>query len=244
MALILGAVAASGVLASRLLLLCRVRSLPLRYGLTVTIAYACFFLLIRLWLRFIAKQIEAQRRGYVETSSSSHRVVDALDASGIPSSGSNASATSPYGGGTSGGGGASGLFDEPAPSPSYVEAEAGAKKALGLFDIDDGAIVLIALAALAAVLLGAGVYTVWQAPLILSEAAFEILLASSLLRPSRRLEARGWASGVFSATILPAGIVLAVAVAFGFVVQKYCPGVGRISQVPACIRMLDEPPAR
>ena len=97
---------------------------------------------------------------------------------------------------------------------------------LGL-DSDEGLVILLVLGLLLVVLFGAGASVIYDAPAILGEAWLEVVLASSLVGPSRRLAARHWAGGVFRATIVPFGLVFLLTGVFGWAVHAYCAGAPR-----------------
>jgi len=70
---------------------------------------------------------------------------------------------------------------------------------------------------------------VWQAPVILPEAAFEALLAAGLVKAARRSEARGWTRGVLKSTVIPFALVLAAASFAGWAAQRACPQAVRLT---------------
>jgi hypothetical protein len=198
MGLIFAGTVATAVVVSRLLLTVGVQSLLLRYALTVIGAYALFFVLVRVWI------------GYVTRIGPRDVGLDLPDV--IPTGGGGASGFQP-GGGQSGGAGASGSFDDAGAVPV---SEAGGGGADGgsvgggrgsgdwfTFDLDDGIVLVIALLLLVSVLGGTAIWLIWQAPVILPEAAFEALLASGLIKAARRGDARGWARGVLKSTVIP-----------------------------------------
>jgi hypothetical protein len=99
-------------------------------------------------------------------------------------------------------------------------------------DVDgEGAIILIVLGIAVAALLGVGIYLVYQAPLILGEAAFQGVLAGSLVRATRRMDAPGWAGSVLRSTFVPFLIALAVAALAGGVCDWLCPEARKLSEV-------------
>jgi len=75
------------------------------------------------------------------------------------------------------------------------------------------------------------VWLVWQAPVILPEAAFEALLASGLIKAARRGDARGWARGVLKSTLIPLVLVLAAASFAGWAAQRACPPATRLTDI-------------
>jgi hypothetical protein len=126
-----------------------------------------------------------------------------------------------------------------APSPSdgaAVHLQGGGGDDLSdlVPDLDeDFGFALLALVALVA--LGClGGYLVYAAPTILAEAAFEGLLASSLIPATRRGEATGWVRGALRATAMPFALILMVAVGFGWVAGRACPEARRMVDVVAC----------
>lgn len=105
-----------------------------------------------------------------------------------------------------------------------------AGKAGDIFDWDAG-IVLTAFALLVLVVVGVGIYLVYAAPSLLTEVAFEAVLASGLVNATRRMHSFGWVGGAFRATMLPLILVLAMTLMFGLVAWHYCPKATKISEV-------------
>jgi hypothetical protein len=52
---------------------------------------------------------------------------------------------------------------------------------------DEGAVLLILFTLLLLVIMGGGIYLIYEAPVILSEAAFELVFASSLIKRAKKL---------------------------------------------------------
>jgi hypothetical protein len=90
---------------------------------------------------------------------------------------------------------------------------------------------VIALLVLVACLGGAAIWLVWQAPVILPEAAFEALISAGLVRAAQRGDARGWARGVLRATLIPFLLVLLAATFVGWAAHRTCPGAMRLADV-------------
>ena len=225
MGLIFVATVAAAVLTSRVLLGLGVDSLMWRYGVATAVAYLVFFAFVRAWIF------------YVTRLAPSHADIDPSDAwslghrpdSGLPFHG---------GGGQSGGGGASGTFDSSVDEPPVLRTTGhigGGGKGGGAdwipFDLDDGLVFVIALLVLVACLGGAAIWLVWQAPVILPEAAFEALISAGLVRAARRGEARDWARGVLRATLIPFLLVLLAATFVGWAAHRACPGATRLADV-------------
>jgi hypothetical protein len=222
MLLILTGSCLAGVVASKLLFLAHVTSIPLRHALAVVASYLAFLGLVRLWLAYIR---------WTPTLSSVDLPLD------LPWSGRGGGQTFGGGrGGRFGGAGAQGSWgDTPQPATSSV-AGVGAPRASSStgsrwlsgwgFDVDldeKALVILLAFAALVLAVLGSGVYMIWNAPSILGDAAFQVALSAGLIRASRRLESMGWVGGVCRRTWIPFAIVFTLAVAFGLVVRAYCP---------------------
>lgn len=189
MSLILMATALTGLLATKVLLMLQVENIVIRYPLAVICAYLAFFLFVKLWLAYITAS---------EGFRGSDLVSDVLpDLSGAVPGGNTDIPGFSGGGGGSGGGGASASFDGGgAPARSVLSSgssggsgigEAAGDAVSGIFDSDEGIMVLIVLGVLLAVIFGAGIYLIYIAPHILSEAAFDFLLGSSLLRSYRKV---------------------------------------------------------
>jgi hypothetical protein len=218
MSLILASVLGTGVIASKVLRgVLHMRSMALRYALAVGLSYVVFFALVRLWLWYVdaSGRPAPGRRDVADTADGVDAAIDLT-----PDGPWSAS-----GGGGGGGGGSSsrgGLLD-------------------GL-DIDGEGLVLSVLGLLLLVLCGAGIYLIWEAPVILSEAAFQMVLATSLSRRARLMDKPDWSGSVLRATIWPFLGVLALATLLGAVAQGTCPGAVRLADVvPHC--MVEPPPA-
>jgi hypothetical protein len=205
MTLILVATAAAGALFSKLLLLLGLRGLGPRWALAVVAAYAAFFGLVRLWVEYTrsgggSALEEADVSGLLDVAD--------LAADGTRAAARGLRAVRASSGSSSGSGG--GLLD-------------------GL-DADEGGLILLVLGLVLVVLLGAGAWLVVQAPAILGEAAFEVLLAAGMLRSVRRAEAAGFVDSLWRGTRWPFLIVLLSAVAAGLVVQRLCPAATKLSE--------------
>lgn len=252
MLLIFSLMILSGVSVSKLLLEFGVRSMPIRYAIAVGVAYGVFFLLVRLWLWYIGiAGTKARQRQHSSSDRSSGGSSSSPDINiDFPSGGGKGSSWGGFGGGKSGGGGASDSWGQPAflaSDQSYSSGGSGSgwfsggssKSSFGLGDLnldggDDGClgvIVLLLLAALLFAIFGAGIYAVYQAPTILAEAAFQAALASGLIRAAKQMERGDWAGSVFKKTIIPLVIILALAVAFGWAAQRYCPAATKLAEV-------------
>jgi hypothetical protein len=245
MSLILVATVCSGLLATRIMLAMHLENVLLRYPLAVVLAYLVFFVSVKLWLRYIAP-VPAQQNVHNDSPDFGDVLPDMPIS--FPSDGSI-----PFhvGGGGFDGGGASDSFGDVgsavANSGSDIfsggidtggsigdavgDVVGGVAEGLG----DEGGLVVIVVlavfAAATAVLVGASVYLIYEAPFILSEAAFEFILAAGLVRGARRIDSVDWMGSVFKTTGIPFIVTLALATLAGYLMHQYFPEVTRISEL-------------
>ena len=233
MGLMFAGTLAAALLTTRLLLLAGVHSLIVRYALAVVGGYLVFFVFVRGWIFYVTR-LRPGGPG-----------LDVPDVSGGFGGGGGGGGSAPgfhAGGGHFGGGGASGSFDEAPVFRTVADAGGGgggggsggggggSKWSFSL-DLDEGIWIVIALLVLVACLGGAAIWLVWQAPLILPEAAFEALLAAGLVKTARTSEARGWMRGVVRSTAIPFVLILAAAIFLGWAVHHACPAAIRLADV-------------
>jgi len=245
MSLILVATVCSGFLATRIMLALHLENVLLRYPLAVVFAYLVFFVSVKLWLKYISP-VPAQQKIH-DNSPDLGDVLPDMPIS-FPSDG-----TMPFHGGGGGfdGGGASDTFGEAGTAFSGSSSDiisGGIDTGSGIGDAvgdvvggvaeglgDEGGIVVIvvfaALAAIMAVVIGAGAYLVYEAPFILSEAAFEFILAAGLVRGTKRIDSADWMGSVFKTTSVPFIVTLALATLAGYLMHQYFPEVTRISEL-------------
>ncbi|HTG00359.1 MAG TPA: hypothetical protein VK654_07195 [Nitrospirota bacterium] len=245
MMLILGATILCGVLFSKLLLLAHVHNMVIRYPLAVLLSYAAFFIFVKLWLYYISSSAAGKQ------DTAGNIVSDLPDLSNLSASTSEPPVFS-GGGGTSGGGGISAAFNGPADAGHQVlstatvssESSSGAADAAGsalsgIFDGDDG-VVLVAIIVLLAAVVGSSLYLVYDAPHILADAAFNFLLASGLIKRYKTMTQPEWVGSVFKATWLPFFAVMAIATGVAWFLHSRYPQVTKLSDffAPLVQRML------
>jgi hypothetical protein len=237
MFLILSATVISGVVCSKVLSLLDVSRMSLRYGIAIIFSYLLFFLFVKLWLSYIG--IGRLFRSKKDKGKGGSSWGDLIPSYGGSGSGSGAPRFSGFGGGASGGGGAEGAFAEGNPSVavpvgvgSNPVVSAGSKGGGGsLLDgfssVGDGdflkmlAIILLVALVLSVVIVGA--YLIWCAPIILSDAAFHVLLVAGLHRRVKRVRESNWEMSILKATWWGFLLILLAAIAFGIVAQRYNP---------------------
>ncbi len=242
MMLILSATVISGVICSKLLSLLGVTRMPVRYAITIILAYLLFFLFIKLWLLYIGVgRLARMKKGKGGGSSGWGDLTPSFRGSG---SGSGAPRFAGFRGGASGGGGSGGAFTESNPTvampvgtgsdPGVAAGSHGGGGSFldGIADIgDEGILKLLAIILLIVLVLAVvavGVYLIWCAPAILSDAAFHVLLATNLSRKMRRVKEGNWEMSIFKATWWGFLLILLAAIAFGYVAQLYNPAATTI----------------
>jgi len=203
-----------------------------RYLIAVAFSYALFFLFIKLWLIYISPPKPKPRlpsRDFGNAIDIGNLSLDVAPESTIVGD-------QVFGGaGDFGGGGATDLWGgdtSPAiiSTPSSGRGSGGGGGSSFDFDLDEG-IVLIVLALLVLSIFGAGAYLVYAAPEILSEAAFQALLAAGLIKASKKMDGSGWMGSVLKATWIPFVIVLVMTGIFGMVAQTYYPHAARLADI-------------
>lgn len=245
MSVILAAVIASGVLASKCLLELGV-SLRFRYPLAVLLSYVVFLLLIRVWIWYVwlrgGGRAKSGNPGF-DWGGGSGSSGSSFSFGGSRSGGSGTSGGfSGYGGGDSGGGGATSSWEgneaaavvaTPSSGSSGAHWWSGKLGGSGGSGDDNGWLVVLLLAALVACILGGGIYLVVAAPHILPEAAAQVLLAGTLTRVSKEHH-HNWMLGVLGSTWIPFVIVLSLAGALGWEAHRYCPSAPRLIDLLSC----------
>ncbi len=229
----------AGLLVSKLLLIMHVYNMLIRYPVAVICSYLAFFGFVKLWLVYLSSSAGSRSLVNNDSNSSDWSITDLpID---LPSSGGPSFSA---GGGSFSGGGASASFDSMAEAPAQVftagasdsdggvvssVADGVGDAASGIFD-DDGA-VLIILGILLALVFGAGIYLIYQAPVILSEAAFQAVLSTSLLRSMKKMSHPDWVGGVLRTTILPFAGVMVISVATAWVIHSAHPETTKMTEV-------------
>lgn len=237
MALILSAVIASGVLASKLLLDLGVHSMRLRYPIAVLGSFLVFLLLVRIWIWYVCR---------VKNRALSITNID--NAGNIQigwGGGSGAGNAQPFafGGGSSGGGGASDAWGENDVASSGGSSSFSTGGIGSSFDIDlgDDGVILALLAALALSIVAAGGYLIYVAPSLLPEAAWQALLASSLTQVTKRIDHQDWLASVMRATSIPFIVVLVFASILGWVAHRHCPTAVKLHEALFCVASIEAP---
>ena len=201
MVLLLAATGGAGFLASYGLLQLGVDRMALRYPLAVGIAYLVFFLLLRLWLALPRDPVDYGLDGLDLAADVGNAGLDTLGSVGRPST----------------------------PMP-VASRSGGPSLDIGVPDLDEG-IFLIVLAAVAAVILGAAIYVVYVAPLLLAEVLVDGLLLVGFYKKLKGPEPEHWALCAVRRTWIPALIVAVTFFFAGVVFQDLAPEARSIGGV-------------
>ncbi len=241
MFLILSGVFCAGLLCSKLLLELHVRSMLIRYPAAVLFSYVSFFGLVKLWLIYLTSS-SGRKNSLVESGSGGGDGILSDLSLDLPGSGSGGPSFGGGGGGTFGGGGASASFNGPqiqafavsppdsGGGPGSGIADSAGDAVSGIFDGDD-AWVLIVLGIILAIICGAGIYLIYQAPVILSDAAFQAALSTSLIRRMKKMSDPDWMGSVFRTTSVPFLVVLTAATASAWAAHRAYPEAAKMSEV-------------
>lgn len=254
MTLIIAGSVSVGALVTALLMRAGVDSLWLRWLPALASAYVAFFAGVWLWLRLSAYGRHLREAARRDRESLVDNGIDVLDAvTNIPlprGGGSVVREVLRSGGGAFDGGGASAgwvgdsVSQAVSAPPGFSDGLGNAAgeavgEAVGGIAGDDGGIVLvIAIALLAlvlAVLFGAAAFVIWQAPAILGEVVFEVLLGSPLVRGVKAVDAGNWARALLGATWKPFGLVAAFAMAFAAFAGAAAPQARTATEVIATL---------
>ena len=237
---ILLATTLSGVLFSKVLLMCNIADFRIRYPLSVLASYLVFFFCIKLWLFCISPNKSGK--------------TNALDWLNVPlpsgrGSGGGGVPLFRSGGGQFSGAGASaslesqdaaivgtGILPESQPTPTSAggasDSIGGAVgDAVGALGDDDITVAIIVLAVLVATIFFSAVYVLYNAPTILSEAAFQGFLAASLIKHMRTMSDHSWVGSVFRKTWIPSTVTVGVAFLCGVVLHSYFPEAARLADI-------------
>lgn len=221
-----------GFLASAVMLWMGLRYMPVRYALASLAGYGVFLGLMNRWLGHHSRSAVVD--GLVDAATP----IDISD--GLFRGGSRVAeraADGLFGGGRSGGAGASASFDAPGvappvnPAPLMLSSHAdkGGSKGLSLdLDLDDGVKVLPVLAIIAIVAgLVACASVIWTAPQMMAELLVDGAVAGAAYQ---RLHAstRDWTFDVARRTWLPATAIIVTFVLLGIAGHYFKPGADSI----------------
>ncbi len=244
MSLILISTALTGLLASKILLIAHVDNIVIRYPVAVIVSYLIFFAFMKLWLTYVTSSSVRKSYGTGDAAADTLNSIpdfagDSLTSHGMFPGG---------GGGMSGGGGASGSFDgitahaDVGVHDVLADTAAHAGHGIGnaISDVagdtasglaEEGGFVLVILGILLATVFGAGLYLVYDAPLILSEAVFDFILAASLIKSMRKIDDPDWKGSVLRTTWKPFVIALLISFFGAYILHANYPGAHKLSEI-------------
>ena len=243
MFLIVAAAVSVAVLTTRLMLGAGVTVMWERYAVALVLAYGTFFAGVWVWLH-MSQYGRHLRADWGRRNSTIGDVPLDVIPSINPDGGYAALMEAPFqaGGGTFDGGGAGGSWDMPSASVSVDSPASGLMDGIGsVGDVggDEGGCLLVIAGILIAVALfvvfGATIYVVYQAPAILAEVIFEVLLGSPLARGAKALDSANWAAVLLKKTWKPFALIAAAAMAFAVFCHVALPGVTTAGQLVALI---------
>jgi hypothetical protein len=241
MSLILAGTVAAGTVATKLLLTVHLNRLWIRYAIAVLFAYGAFLLLVRCWLYYVGFRAQRQRRfNALDVPADFANSLCDLGGNWGSSVADVSGDAVQSGGGSFGGGGSSGSWGVDDNAVSVVSPSGGGGGGgggggwgidLGL-DLDDSLFLVVIAALIAAVLVG--IYLIYAAPAILSEAAFEAVLGAALLKKAKEAGSGNWVGSVVKATIIPFLLVASLSTVVGWYAQVRCPGATRLHDALFC----------
>jgi hypothetical protein len=231
MLLVVVCAAGVGFLSSALMLWMRISYMPVRYGVAGLLGYAVFLGLMNRWLGYHAK---------VSAFDRATDVIDPLDiGEGLLRSGASVArrtAEGVFGGGRSGGAGASASFDAAGmtssmpPPPVLLAASSGGGSSKGSslnLDLDDVGVLPV----LAIVAIGAGIVAcasvVISAPQMLAELMVDGAVAGAAYQQLKG-STKDWTFDVFRRTWLPATVIIVTFVLLGVAGHLLKPGADSI----------------
>lgn len=217
MLLIVAVTGSSGYLASFLMFHAGLGEMWLRYILAVAFAYVTYLFLLWLWLKTNARDY------------------DIPDLSGIGSGRSDEAIPVFVGrGGQSGGGGASGSFDGPAPGPTgvaFVEDDGGVVgETVGAVASADEMAIPLAVVAIIVAMLVSSLWVVYTAPTLFAELLVDGVLAAGLYRRLKKIETQHWLETAIQRTVWPFVITLIIIGIAGSVISHNAPGAESLGQ--------------
>ncbi len=215
---------ATGILVSKGILYFQLAGPAIRYGTAVLCSYGMFFLLVYFWLRI---HFGARREALEESDIDALDVADLADI--VPFRTSSEASWHGHEGEFSGGGASSSWGSTKEGAASSAKDPIDVTNVAESFEFDE-AIAIVLLVAVFAAVFGSAGYFIYQAPEILLEAAFEVVLTAGLLRRTRQAQSEGWHFSIFKRTWWLFAIVLSVSMAFGFYIKSQCPEASSFAQ--------------
>lgn len=241
MFLIVAASISIAVLTTRLMLVAGVTVMWERYAAALVLAYGTFFIGVWVWLHLsqYGRHLRAdwgKRNNWTPDGN-----VDVLPNFNVGGASNPADVPFAGGGGSFDGGGASSSWDIPADTSVSVDMPGsglldGSSSLGDIGDAGDGegcilVIVGILIAVALTAVFGATAYVIYQAPAILAEVIFEVLLGSPLARGAKALDTANWAAALLKKTWKPFALMAGAAMLFAFFCNSVFPQAATAGQV-------------
>lgn len=232
MFLIISASVAMGTIVTAGMLAVGVDALWQRYLPALFVAYATFLGGVWLWLHLsrYGRHLRATRSDVgpmdLVDAGDALRILDGIGPAPVQSVGGEILRGA---GGAFDGGGASASWAADAASAASDGSGVGgavADVAGGALSADEGIFLVIAIALVALALFalfGATGYIIYEAPTILAEVVFEVLLASPFIKGARAIESRNWSGALLRRTWKPFAMVCFTALAFAIFAANVAP---------------------
>lgn len=241
MFLIIAASISMAVLTTRLMLTAGVTTMWIRYACALLFAYGTFFMGVWVWLHLsqYGRHLRADwgKRERFDGDPGLDLIPNIDIGSG---GGSSIPVELPFkgAGGSFDGGGAAGSWDVPVDTTVSVDVP-GSNVLSNVADIgdvgDEGGCALVIAGILIAfalfVVFGATFYVVYQAPAILAEVVFEVLLGSPLARGAKALDSANWAAVLLKKTWKPFALMGGAAMVFAIYCSVTFPQLTTAGQV-------------
>jgi hypothetical protein len=208
-----------------------VTSMAIRYPIAVVSSYVFFLFLLRIWI-WLQRE---KKSGSIDLPDDV--ITSTIDIPG----GSSVDKFSFGGGGDFSGAGAGGSFadaDVPSPSPvmfagstsnSSVGGGSGSSGGSWSIDIDDGWVLLL-VGLILVLILGALIYVIYIAPVLLAELMIDAAVVSSLYRPVKNIERSHWLMTALRTTGIPALLIALLFGVAGYVMSAAEPAAVTIGQ--------------
>jgi len=225
--------AAAAFLTSVLLMVLQIRWMAVRYGVAAVAGYATFLFLLRTWVRW-----KWSRASFASDSDGGIDPGDLIGNVDIPMpSLPHGAANFASGGGRSGGGGASGVWDSAVKSVSPAKGGGGGKGGGWGLDLDGDDLFWVIVAVVAA--FGGAVaigYVIYIAPTLLAEAIVNGAVAGKVYHGMQKRDHEFWTEQIFKRTIVSGAIVIVCAVVAGYAFNRIAPEAVSIGGVWAHLR--------
>lgn len=202
-------------------------SIALRYGVATVFGYVYFLLLVRCWLAYQVRGLSFGWGGGDESATSTD--LSSLD---IPNLGGASDAIFSGGGGSFGGGGASGDFSGVGSGGSLsldIGSGGSGGSASGVGDLfegaasaDEGLPIILAIVALLAGACALG-FVVYSSPILFAEVLVDAAVLGAVYRRAQKHERGFWLHGVVRRTWIPALVLVVFSWLFGFAIQMLAP---------------------